>query len=598
MLVVIETLGVARRALDGHGRRQATAPATRRASFAVVLLFLLGACAPAPAGPLGATVPGSAPIPPRKRITAAMQSNPPSISSTFVGAGSGTLQGGDALEDLVNAGMSIVDSQGRLIPQLAETVPSIDNGLWRVLPDGRTETTWRIRDGAVWHDGVVFSADDLLFTIKLGVDKDLAFFQNGGAELVEAAEVMDGRDLTIRWKKPYMQADRMFTRRLALPRPQHVLGPVYAENKEALAQHPYWTEAYVGTGAFRLKRFAPGSFLLLEANDRFVLGRPRVDEVEVRFIPDSSTLAANILAGEVELTLGRNLSLTQALQIRDQWKDGTINVGIKNWFAVWPQLLNPGQPLLLDVQFRRALLHAIDRQQLVETMQQGLVPVAHSFVSPTDPVHREIEPSIVKYDFDVRRTAQILEGLGYPKSGDGVHRNASGQSVALEVRTDGGGGDDAQETAALAVADAFKQAGLAAEPQILGQLQRQNREFNSTYPGVRVWRLPNDIWSVDRYHSAAAPLPENRFNGGNRSRYINPSFDAIVERYMSTISERDRAPILAQIVHHMTDQLTVMGLWYNTEPVMISKRLLGVTARDVGETTEAWNAHLWDVSRP
>ncbi len=92
-----------------------------------------------------------------KKIVAAMMSDPPSISSEVVGAGSGTIQGGDALEDLVNAGLTEVDDKGTLRPQLSEVVPTLDNGLWRLLPDGRMETTWTLRAGAVWHDGVPFS---------------------------------------------------------------------------------------------------------------------------------------------------------------------------------------------------------------------------------------------------------------------------------------------------------------------------------------------------------------------------------------------------------------------------------------------------------
>jgi peptide/nickel transport system substrate-binding protein len=224
------------------------------------------------------------------------------------------------------------------------------------------------------------------------------------------------------------------------------------------------------------------------------------------------------------------------------------------------------------------------------------VPVAHTFVGPTEPVYRDIESAIVRYDYDPRRTAQLLEGLGYTRAADGDYRDAAGQPLLLEVRTDGGGGDDEQETAALAVNDAFRRVGISSAPLILTQQQRLDRELNATYPGVRVWRQPNDLWGVDRFASAAAPLPQNRFNGGNRSRYMNAEFDAIVDRYMTTIVERDRVPVLRQIVQHMTDQLNVMGLWYNTEPTPIAHRLKNVIATDVGGATSAWNAHQWDVA--
>jgi hypothetical protein len=65
---------------------------------------------------------------------------------------------------------------------------------------------------------------------------------------------------------------------------------------------------------------------------------------------------------------------------------------------------------------------------------------------------------------------------------------------------------------------------------------------------------------------------------------------------MSTIPIGERTAILGDIVHQMTDQVTILGLWYNTEPVMIGNRLVNVTARDAGVATEAWNAHDWDVN--
>lgn len=562
------------------------------AAVPLLLTLVATACAPqsSVSGPQSSVASESLP----RRITAAMLASPTTISSNSVIAGSGTIQGGDALEELANAGLSTRSNLGELVPQLAEAVPSIENGLWVMLPDGRMETTWRIRRNARWHDGAAFTSSDLLFTARLGQDRDLPVFADSGFEPVESVEGTDPHTLVVRWKRPYIRASAMFTRRFGFPRPEHVLGPVYGESKERVLQLPYWNEEYVGTGPFKVRQWVPGSHVLLEANDQYVLGRPRLDEVEVRFIPDGNALIANLLAGEVQLTLGRNLSLQQALQIRYQW-NGTVGVGIKNWIAVWPQLLNPTPVILLDMQFRRALLHAIDRQQLVETLQEGMVPVAHTFLSPTEPLYKQVEASIVRYAYDPHRVAQLLEALGYRRGADGVFQDAAGQRLSLEVRTDGAGGDDAQETAALAVADALRRVGIATDPLIISQAQRLDREFNSTYPGLRVWRLPNDSDDLRRYHSSDAPRPENRFNGGNRSRYINPDFDAQIERYMTSIPLGERVPILGQIIHQMTDQLTVMGLWYNTEPVMIGSRVRNVTARDVGSATEAWNAHEWDV---
>jgi len=397
-------------------------------------------------------------------------SDPPTISAHFIAAGSGTIPGGDAIEELVNAGLTLLDSRGELLPQLADAVPTLANGRWALLPDGRMETRWTIRESAVWHDGTPFAVEDVLFTTRLGQDRDLAFFRNPAYDSVEAIESPDPRTILVRWNQPFINADAMFSRSMAMPRPSHVLEGLYNENKESVTQAPYWTDEYVGTGPFRVKQWLRGSHLVLTANERYVLGRPKIDEIEVRFIPNSNALVANLLAGEVELTLGRNLSLKQAVQIREQWREGQMGVGFKNWIALYPQLLNPNPAIMTNLLFRRALLHALDRQQLVETLQEGLVPIAHTLLSPTDPMYREVEPRIVRYDYDPRRTAQILEQLGHARGGDGFYRDPAGQRLGLEVRTSAE--DDTHEAGVFTVADAWRQVGIAAEPFLIPQAQR------------------------------------------------------------------------------------------------------------------------------
>src|SRR5207237_6383482 len=148
---------------------------------------------------------------------------------------------------------------------------------------------------------------------------------------------------------------------------------------------------------YRVKEFVVGSHVVLQRVAEYVLGQPKIDEIEVRFIPDPNTLLANVLAGGVDLTLGRGLSLEQAMQTRDQWRDGKIDVAFTSWIVIYPQFLNPTPSIVTNLQFRRALMHAVDRQQMAESLQGGLVSVAHTFLHPNEPEYRDVEPSIVRY---------------------------------------------------------------------------------------------------------------------------------------------------------------------------------------------------------
>jgi len=517
-------------------------------------------------------------------------SEPPTLSRANIVAGSGTYPGGDALEDLANAGLTHSDHQGTRHPQLAEAVPSIENGLWRLLPDGRMETTWRIRPEARWHDGTPFTSADLLFTAELSQDRDLPTFKAPEYNVIDGIEAPDARTLVIRWKQAYVRADEVFL----TTRPKHILDEAYREAKASVLSHPYWTEQYVGTGPYQVREWAPGSHVILTAFDGYVLGRPKIDEIKVKFISDPKALMANILAGEVDLTMGRNISLQQAEQIREQWRDGTIGIGYANWIALYPQFINPAQPLLANVQFRRALAHAVDREKLVDTLQYSRSPVAHSFVNPSEAIYKDIESNVARYDYDVRRATQLIEGLGYTKGSDSPFRDAAGQPLALDVWTSGG--DDAHEAGVLVVSDELRNLGIATEPFFVPQARRSDLEYNQSFPGIRLWRKDNSLWAVQRWHSRETPLPESRFVGTNDSRYMNPALDTLIDRYFATIPHRERTAVLGQIIQHVTDQVTLVGLWYNTEPQVISNRLQGRTVTQTAGGNDAWNAEAWTVS--
>ncbi|HEY3117215.1 MAG TPA: hypothetical protein VGK54_10785 [Chloroflexota bacterium] len=75
------------------------------------------------------------------------------VNATYPGISGGSVRGIRYVEPMVSSMMTVPDGQGVLHAQLAEAVPSLENGLWRLFPDGRMETTWRIREAAEWHDG-------------------------------------------------------------------------------------------------------------------------------------------------------------------------------------------------------------------------------------------------------------------------------------------------------------------------------------------------------------------------------------------------------------------------------------------------------------
>src|SRR5581483_11637763 len=169
-------------------------PPSVRILASTLLLALLAACGSRPAGPAPS---GTAEAPRRSgptRVTATIMDDPVFMLAKLSAP---SIRGADALEELVHVGLSTLDHSGSLTPLLGEAVPSIDNGLWTVHPDGTMDTTYRIREGARWQDGSPFTSDDLLFTARVAHDRDVPDLRDPAFDSISDPEAIDARTLVV-----------------------------------------------------------------------------------------------------------------------------------------------------------------------------------------------------------------------------------------------------------------------------------------------------------------------------------------------------------------------------------------------------------------
>jgi peptide/nickel transport system substrate-binding protein len=456
------------------------------------------------------------------------------------------------------------------------------------------ETTWTLRPTARWHDGAPLTTADLLFTTRVEQDRELGMPRNVVYDLIEGIDATDARTITVRWNQPYIAADTMFTYGTALPWPRHLLEKAYVDDKANLLGIPYWTDEYAGAGPYRIREWARDSHAVLRANEDYVLGRPKIDEIEVKFIPDVITMAANVLADTIDLIPGRGLDYEQGLDLREQWKGGTVLVRSHGWTPLNAQFINTSPAVVADLRFRRALLQAIDRQQLVDTFMPGS-SIAHSYVSPESTEYREIEGSIVRYEHDPRAAVQAIQALGYTRGPDGFFLSSPNQKLTVSIYTTATDASQVRQTAAVAAF--WEGIGVAVEQVPIPRQLTQDREYRAQFPAFELVGTGNGLLprEVRRFHSSSIPLPENGFRvAGNNSRYNNADLDRLIDRYVTTVPLRERMQALAGIVQHQTDQLPNLGLFFNMTPTPVTHRMLNVTPRSPGASA-AWNAHEWDL---
>lgn len=564
---------------------------TKPTSIATFLLVLTvaGCASPRSAGETSAGQGASqAPTGP-KRIVGITQGNPIGAYARLDPQSSE--RGKAEVAVLLNSSLNVFDSNGDLHPRLAEAVPTVENGLWRLLPDGRMETTWKIRGGVAWHDGTPFTTDDLVFTLSVLRDRELPTFRHRSFNFIEGIEAVDAQTITVRWNKPYIQADELFSEDVVAPLPKHLLERSYAEDKTAFTQLPYWTTEYVGTGPYKVKEWERASHILMQANDSYALGRPKIDEIEVRMISDANAIVANLLAGSADVLLGRSISVDHVVQLRERMPTLSIETPLTSLQVINSQFLDPSPAVVTDLNFRRAMIHAVDRQEMADTIDYGLVPVAHHFIYPNLPEARATESALVRYEYDPRRAAQLMEGLGYAKGGDGFYRDAAGQQLRIEIRTTQ---SEINPKSMSAVADYLQRLGIAIDPVIIPVQLVSDQRYRASFPGLIVNGGPANASNLEDFHSSQARVPENNFSGSNRARYMHPEMDTLVERYQTTIAFDARMEVARQIVRHTTENLPVVPLFFDSWPSAAAARLVNVgPSANSGEST--WNVHQWDV---
>jgi ABC-type transport system substrate-binding protein len=264
-------------------------------------------------------------------------------------------------------------------------------------------------------------------------------------------------------------------------------------------------------------------------------------------------------------------------------------------------LLYPNPAVVADARFRKALIAAIDREEMALTLAYGLLPVGHSYILPNDPEYAELQGSVVRYEYNPRRAIEQIEAMGYVRGADGSFRadgagrpdaSADGR-LTVEIRSSQ---LDMNRKTKLTVADYWQRVGVAVTPFEDSESMRRDTQHRATYPGFDTVGGSSGVDSFKFYRSSEARYPQNGYVGRNVSNYVNPELDALIERYLVTVPRSERMQVAGQIVHHLTDQLIPIPTFHDGNPTIVGGRMKNVAVDVSSGGTNTWNAHEWDIN--
>lgn len=489
----------------------------------------------------------------------------------------------------------------RPIGRLAEKAPSLEDGSISLLPDGRMRVVFNLRRGITWQDGAPFTADDLLFSYKLNSDRGVPSAQRDSITFMQAVEAPDQHTFVIYYKSVYFLGGMLGLREF-WPHPQHILGDPHARylatgDSDELVNLRYWTTDYVHLGPFRLTSFDPGEGTVYHAYDGYFLGRPKVDVIRVRSFPDPNGLFSNLLAGAVDISADSALSTELGFQLKDRWEgngEGTVYVlqGFTRFVAPQWRPAVQMEAAIFDVRVRAALFHAIDRDSLSEREQ-----AAWSLLPPGDRLYEATKDGFRRYPYDPDRARAILREGGWVPASDGVLRNSvDGRRFRSSIWNTPGG--RSWETPVYA--DYWRRIGLDVEEFTIPAARSRDSEFRASYPGWEASSSGQGDGILGRIDWPPASA-QNRWLG-ERGGYEDPRGWALLDRYRSSLSERDQLQAMKAISDYVVAELPFLATYYTADHIGVRKGIKalddvegGAIASSPPFGTYTRNAHLWDV---
>ena len=558
----------------------------------VGLGVLLAGCAPGAPGARGEQQ-ASGPSPAAKVLRVGISADAEPTDGGIYGARSA---GGYEPIYMLHAGLTVYDTEGalQLQPRIAVRVPTIENGDWQVLADGRMELTWKLRPDVRWHDGTPLAAEDLVLGYRVALEDP---FGRGTRVLrqVEDVSAPDPQTVIIRWKSVYIYANAMGLDTGFLPLPRQRFAALWdSGDRQAFAASPYLTDEWIGLGPYRLREWLRASYIDMVASDDYFLGKPKIDRVIIRYFGDTNSLVVTFMAGDLDLLPVGAMKEGEAHVLKTQWADGGAGSVIvseaKLRQGMW-QLRDPDAPWARDVRVRQALVHLIDRQTIAETVQYGLSSVDDIALPRGDPGYRLAQQrGLPRLSYDVNQAHRLLGEAGLTRSGDGSYRSQACAPFVIELSATGDINTNVQEL--LAISNVWKTAGLEPQNVIIPGTANKD-EVRTRLQGVNLTSSDLSYRSFDSYLTSEISSEATRWRGQNIAGYGNPAYDQLVARLNSTINSTERDGIAADLVKLSLDQVLYIQLTYSSDVSAVRKEVRGVTGVQRPQPVTAWNIHLW-----
>ena len=416
-------------------------------------------------------------------------------------------------------------------PGLAESWKTSDDGLvW----------TFHLKEGVKFHDGTPLTAKDVEFTLKTIIDPATASPAASSLAAIEDVVAKDELTIDIILKHPF-------------PNLLFILSNTSCGivSEKAYQQEGYGTEFVIGTGPYKFKEWIKGDKIILEKNPDYDWGpdwmenngKPIIDRIEMRVIPEESARQMELETGNVHVL--RNVPAAFVEQLEGN-EDIQIVRGdaTKVAYLAYPCDKEP----FTDVRVRRAINHAINKEEIVTYLLRGVGQPAYGYLPPALKSEYYADSEKESYEYNVEKAKALLAEAGYE---DGLKLTLSAENSSEFSKL------------AEVLQSQLKEVGIETEIQLYDSssytemLKEGKQELF-----IRLYSWPNaDI--LDYF------LLSSQFPYPNHSRWLDEKTDELIQAAARSTTWEERAKGYHEVQKHLIEQ----AVW---APIYIPDSVLAV----------------------
>jgi peptide/nickel transport system substrate-binding protein len=462
------------------------------------------------------------------------------------------------IDNLVFSMLLKQDADGRLLPDLATSVPSVANG--EISRDG-LQIVYHLRHGVRWQDGRPLTAADVVFTFHAIMNPRNAIPSRAGYDDIERIEAPNAHTIVVRLKRRFSSIlSFFFAPGQGFPvLPAHVLAAYPSLNTVAFNSLP------IGSGPYRVVRWVRGERLELAANSSYFGGAPKIDRIVVRYLPNGSTIVAQLRTGEADAYFMADPSEVGFPQQR-------ATVTVRSHPISGDQLLfmNTRSAPLGDARLRRAIALSLNVPLIARA-------VGHGWISPRDAPRGQFlwafDPAVRYPSFDPAAADRLLDDAGWRRGAGGM-RFRAGQPLQLQLAYQAASPVNATIAILLQQEAKSHGIGITLRSYRIEQYIAPASSGGPLYGGKFQLALIDGGFpdpDVSRLYGCDAVAP----HGYNLARYCNPSLDRLDRTALSTYDIPRRLTAYSQVQRILAHDLPAFALWQDRELDIIPRRLRG-----------------------